>query len=143
MDIEMPVMNGLQATKAIRRYEEQSGLESTNSVTIIGVSANARDTFSMQAIQSGMNTYITKPFQRIDITNSVKNKGNKLWENDGSLWDFWSASLSFGGPEVTGTLHDVDGDPPWSYRGPLRQMTGTPRKVRRTWMCLIALLKIR
>ncbi|PRP77121.1 ATP-binding protein [Planoprotostelium fungivorum] len=70
MDMEMPIMNGLISTKAIRDFEQSVAI--ARPVKIIGVSANARDTYSLQAIHCGMNNYITKPFQRQDIISSIE-----------------------------------------------------------------------
>jgi CheY-like chemotaxis protein len=53
MDVEMPVMDGLEATKRIREKEHANGTEQP--VTIIGLSGNARPasillSFDMQYI---------------------------------------------------------------------------------------------
>ncbi len=54
MDISMPVMDGLTATKAIRKFE------GTSNIPIIAVTANGKQ-FYEQAIESGCNTLIDKP----------------------------------------------------------------------------------
>ena len=55
MDIQMPEMDGLKATKVIRRDLELIDLP------IIGLSANAHDEDVKKALACGMNGYITKP----------------------------------------------------------------------------------
>eukprot|EP01117_Protostelium_nocturnum_P003161 TRINITY_DN1409_c0_g2_i1.p1 TRINITY_DN1409_c0_g2~~TRINITY_DN1409_c0_g2_i1.p1 ORF type:complete len:1959 (-),score=798.60 TRINITY_DN1409_c0_g2_i1:751-6627(-) len=69
MDMEMPVMNGLQATKMIRQYEVDN--PKLLQVKIVGVSANARDIYSAQSMEMGMNDYITKPYQKRDILSAI------------------------------------------------------------------------
>jgi hypothetical protein len=56
MDIEMPVMNGIDATVEIRRI-------TANNIypIIIGVSAHTVDEIKKQALQAGMNDFISKP----------------------------------------------------------------------------------
>eukprot|EP01117_Protostelium_nocturnum_P014188 TRINITY_DN5371_c0_g1_i1.p1 TRINITY_DN5371_c0_g1~~TRINITY_DN5371_c0_g1_i1.p1 ORF type:complete len:1974 (+),score=480.18 TRINITY_DN5371_c0_g1_i1:111-6032(+) len=70
MDMEMPVMNGVESTQKIRQYETENNI--SNCIPIIGVSANARDTHSQTAIGVGMNSYITKPFQKKDIFDAIE-----------------------------------------------------------------------
>lgn len=60
MDIRMPLINGLEATKSIR-----GGSGKNKDVPIIGVSANAFDDDLKQALDIGMNDYLKKP---IDIS---------------------------------------------------------------------------
>lgn len=67
-DSEMPVMNGQEATRRIRKYEEKNNLKRTK---IIGVSANSQQTFRDQAINNGMDMYITKPYKRLDILEAL------------------------------------------------------------------------
>ena len=55
MDIQMPRMNGYEATKAIRSMFGDSHLP------IIGISANTFDTDKQQAKRAGMNEHIGKP----------------------------------------------------------------------------------
>lgn len=56
MDVQMPVMNGYEATRAIRNLsKEHSG------IPIIAMTANAFKTDKNRAMESGMNAYISKP----------------------------------------------------------------------------------
>ncbi|HAU04360.1 MAG TPA: histidine kinase, partial [Pseudoalteromonas shioyasakiensis] len=55
MDIQMPNMDGLQATKVIRNELLITDLP------IIGLSANAHDDDLKKGLASGMNGYLTKP----------------------------------------------------------------------------------
>jgi signal transduction histidine kinase/DNA-binding response OmpR family regulator len=58
MDIQMPVMNGYEATRAIRAMDR----EYTRKVPIVAMSANAFAEDVMQAKNAGMNAHIPKPF---------------------------------------------------------------------------------
>jgi CheY-like chemotaxis protein len=62
MDIQMPIMDGITATKKIREVEA-----STHShIPIIAITANALSGDKEICLAAGMNDYISKPFQ-IDI----------------------------------------------------------------------------
>lgn len=65
MDIEMPVMNGLECTRKIRVAESQDHLE--QHLPIIAVSANAREGQVREAIQCGVDDAISKPFRIADL----------------------------------------------------------------------------
>jgi len=69
MDIEMPVMGGLEATQAIRKREEESHAE--KQIPIIGISAYATDEMHKQAKAVGMNDYITKPYERNKLLQTI------------------------------------------------------------------------
>ncbi|TPX54596.1 hypothetical protein PhCBS80983_g05864 [Powellomyces hirtus] len=60
MDIEMPVMDGTEATLQIRDRESRLGIDA---VPIVGLSGNAREEHRERALQCGMTDYITKPCQ--------------------------------------------------------------------------------
>ena len=65
MDVNMPVMNGLEATRAIRKLDRKDAQE----IPIIAMSANAFAEDVQESIKAGMNAHLTKP---IEIKELVK-----------------------------------------------------------------------
>ncbi|MDE6664175.1 MAG: response regulator [Lachnospiraceae bacterium] len=65
MDVQMPVMNGYEATKEIRKLENKE----LASIPIIAMTANAFEEDKKDALKCGMNGHIAKP---IDINNLFK-----------------------------------------------------------------------
>ncbi len=63
MDMRMPVMNGLEATKKIREFDQET--------PIICMSANVYQEDKESAQKSGMNDFIEKPLDRDDIENKL------------------------------------------------------------------------
>lgn len=61
MDLEMPVMSGLDAMRAIR------ALVPTRSVKIIGLSAHADDAAKQACLAAGANAYLVKPMRLADL----------------------------------------------------------------------------
>jgi signal transduction histidine kinase/ActR/RegA family two-component response regulator len=57
MDIQMPVMNGYEATREIRGLEDKAQAQ----IPIIAMTANAFDEDRRNALNAGMNEFITKP----------------------------------------------------------------------------------
>eukprot|EP01125_Pyxidicula_operculata_P012673 TRINITY_DN4173_c0_g1_i2.p1 TRINITY_DN4173_c0_g1~~TRINITY_DN4173_c0_g1_i2.p1 ORF type:complete len:186 (-),score=22.52 TRINITY_DN4173_c0_g1_i2:12-569(-) len=69
MDIHMPEMNGLEATKAIRDFEKEyrqilSISTTTPIIALSGVSATEQ---IREAVSAGMNDFITKPVKPEDL----------------------------------------------------------------------------
>ena len=60
MDVQMPVLNGYEATKVIRELDDRE----LASIPIIAMTANAFEEDRKEALKSGMNGHIAKP---IDI----------------------------------------------------------------------------
>jgi CheY-like chemotaxis protein len=61
MDVMMPEMNGLEATRAIRSLDRADAKE----IPIIAMTANAFEEDKRSALEAGMNAHVTKP---IDVT---------------------------------------------------------------------------
>ena len=59
MDVRMPVMDGLEATVAIRAL----GREDAKRIPIIALTANAFDEDVQQSLQAGMNAHLSKPVE--------------------------------------------------------------------------------
>ncbi len=60
MDVRMPVMDGYQATKEIRKFENHE----LASIPILAMTANAFEEDRQEALKCGMNGHLAKP---IDI----------------------------------------------------------------------------
>lgn len=77
MDIQMPVMNGLEATKEIRKTDRQDA----KSIVIIAITANAFDDDKQFSMEAGMDAHLSKPvdIEKIEhiVSINVKNKRNK------------------------------------------------------------------
>ena len=59
MDVRMPVMNGLEATSAIRALDR----EDARTIPIIALTANAFDEDIKHSLQAGMNAHLCKPVE--------------------------------------------------------------------------------
>jgi len=69
MDIQMPVMDGIVATRKMREIEE-----STNTHTpIIAITANALTGDKETCLAAGMNDYLAKPFQVEELLRKIEN----------------------------------------------------------------------
>lgn len=64
MDIQMPVMDGLEATRLIRTDPKYSFF---SHLPIVALSAHAADQRKDSAFRSGVNDYLTKPFEKDDL----------------------------------------------------------------------------
>ena len=57
MDVQMPIMNGYEATKAIRKLENPA----LANIPVVAMTANAFDEDRKNAMESGMNAHVAKP----------------------------------------------------------------------------------
>jgi PAS domain S-box-containing protein len=64
MDVQMPVLNGLDATMIIRQEINQF-------VPIIALTANAIKGEAEKCLKAGMNDYISKPFEEEELINAI------------------------------------------------------------------------
>ena len=69
MDCQMPVMDGLAATRAIRQREKASGQEP---LRIIALTAHAMSSDREECLANGMDDYISKPFTKSDLARAVE-----------------------------------------------------------------------
>ena len=74
MDMRMPVMDGLTATREIRKLER----EDAKTIPIIALTANAFEEDVKQCLQAGMDAHLSKP---VDIEKLTRLLGNMLSNN--------------------------------------------------------------
>jgi len=70
MDLHMPVMNGLETTRQIRKYESKNGLEE---IPIIAVTASHPAEDKDKCFSAGMNDFVQKPISEEALKNTIKN----------------------------------------------------------------------
>jgi two-component system, sensor histidine kinase and response regulator len=78
MDVQMPEMDGFDATRRIRRIEKESSANGASRpggksprVPIVGMSAHALKGFQDRFAEIGMDDYITKPIKRTEFLMAV------------------------------------------------------------------------
>jgi CheY-like chemotaxis protein len=65
MDVEMPELDGLAATRKIRSLKKLEGLP------IVAVSAYGADQFRADALSAGCNEYVSTPFEPDELENLI------------------------------------------------------------------------
>ncbi|PMJ89129.1 response regulator [Vibrio sp. 10N.261.55.A7] len=64
MDLSMPVMDGLTATKLIRKFNKE--------LPVIALTAHAMEKDRQDCLHAGMNVFVTKPIRREQILNALE-----------------------------------------------------------------------
>ncbi len=68
MDVQMPVMDGLEATRLIRQGEKQTGKH----IAIVALTARAMDEDKKKCLDIGMDGYVSKPVDRMKLFETIK-----------------------------------------------------------------------
>ncbi len=77
MDLQMPVMDGLEATRRLRQMEEEGRewmdlkIMPQQCHVIFGVSANSDDETIQEAFQAGIHQFLAKPFSAIQFNEKI------------------------------------------------------------------------
>ncbi|MEI7429644.1 MAG: response regulator [Betaproteobacteria bacterium] len=74
MDMQMPVMDGLEATESIRSREMRRSWvvsQEFKQVYIIAMTANAMDGDKERCLQAGMNDYLSKPIKPVELYAAI------------------------------------------------------------------------
>ena len=86
MDIQMPIMDGLEATRIIRAMEANGELDGCRNY-IIATSANATAENHQEGFAAGMDQYITKPIYPTKLKELLMvprvNNGTLVNDNNG------------------------------------------------------------
>ena len=75
MDVRMPEMDGLEATRAIRALQRPDAKD----IPIIAMTANAFDEDVQRSLQAGMNAHLSKP---VEAEHLYKTLEELIWEKD-------------------------------------------------------------
>ena len=73
MDIQMPVMDGYEATRIIRRFSDKD----KRLIPVIAMTANAFEEDKQKAFQSGMNGHLAKPVEMRHLIQALKSSIGK------------------------------------------------------------------
>ena len=68
MDIQMPVMNGYEATKTIRALKDKALAE----IPVLAMTANAFDEDVQRSLQAGLNAHLSKPVRAEDVYETLE-----------------------------------------------------------------------
>ncbi|MCP4639821.1 MAG: response regulator [bacterium] len=67
MDVQMPEMDGFEATAAIRRLEEESG----GHIPVVAMTGHAQEGDRRRCLDAGMDDYVTKPVQAEELLKAI------------------------------------------------------------------------
>lgn len=70
MDVEMPVMDGLECTRRIRKLESQA--QTARRMPVVAVTANVRQEQRTAVLAAGMDGMVSKPFTVSELLDSVR-----------------------------------------------------------------------
>ena len=71
MDCQMPIMDGYEATRQIRRIEHEKG---SKRIPIIGLTANAMKGDREKVLVAGMDDYLSKPYKRDQLIGLLEHR---------------------------------------------------------------------
>lgn len=112
MDVEMPEMDGFQATKEIRAVEADRGAART---PIIAMTAHVVKGYREMCLEAGMDDYVSKPMRRAKLLAVAENWSSEVKTvkrtDDSKNKNINAGTAAPGTPmHLTGALQEFDGD---------------------------------
>jgi len=74
MDLEMPVMNGITATRAIRQWEQEEDLDP---VPIIALTSHDQKEKLLETLDAGCTAHLIKPLTKEAMLKTIKEHANR------------------------------------------------------------------
>ncbi|MEI6291229.1 MAG: response regulator, partial [Chloroflexota bacterium] len=112
MDVQMPVMDGLEATRRLRSYDT---LTKNFGVPIVAMTARALAGDRERCLEAGMNDYIAKPFDPAQLVEGLKrwiileNKGEPVFQDRYGDPVFEKAMIEDPNPQNAPVIFDREG----------------------------------
>jgi CheY-like chemotaxis protein len=76
MDLQMPVMDGLEATRAIRQWEAKN---KTHPIPILALTAHAAGEGVGRSLEAGCTEHLTKPIKKVTLLDAIaRHLGGKI-----------------------------------------------------------------
>jgi CheY-like chemotaxis protein len=83
MDVQMPVMDGFEATRAIRDAERAAGSGPQRRIPIIAMTAHAMNGDREQCLNAGMDGYLAKPIDIAALADALQRARSATHYPDG------------------------------------------------------------
>ncbi len=116
MDVQMPRMDGIEATMEIRRREDQGG----SRLPIVAMTAHAMPTDQQRCEEAGMDGYISKPVRRRELLRVLRDFAPasgavaQAMETSGSVEATAPSASELASLEITGPINGADAGAPRS-----------------------------
>jgi signal transduction histidine kinase/ActR/RegA family two-component response regulator len=78
MDVQMPEMDGMEATAVIRAKESAYGSRYASRIPIIALTAHAMKGDAERCLAAGMDGYLAKPIDLVELSNTINQFARKL-----------------------------------------------------------------
>ncbi|MAC46072.1 MAG: hypothetical protein CMI12_04360 [Oceanospirillum sp.] len=118
MDIQMPIMDGYQASQAIRLYQEENHLPAT---PIIALTAHAMKGDMERCYEAGMNDYLTKPISADKLISTINHWTKEPHTSQQSAHSHQSLSQQHIQPDKSVSAHE-----PASFKASVMPLPSTP-----------------
>ncbi len=105
MDVQMPEMDGLEATEAIREAEALTG----GHIPIIALTAHAMRGDRDRCLAAGMDAYVSKPFQAEELFATIEQLVSYTAVQSSPTGERGAGESGPAGPQEAGSLIDIGG----------------------------------